>query len=43
MGLAELQKNMGDQDLVSMLDENPLPDVFIVSPAANSEPDTVRA
>ena len=42
-GLAELQKNMGDQDLVSMLDENPLPDVFIVSPAANSEPDTVRA
>ena len=42
-GLAELQKNMGDQDLVSMLDENPLPDVFIVSPAGNSEPDTVRA
>lgn len=42
-GLAELQKNMGEQDLVSMLDENPLPDVFIVSPAANSEPDTVRA
>ena len=42
-GLAELQKNMGDHDLVSMLDENPLPDVFIVSPAANSEPDTVRA
>ena len=42
-GLAELQKNMGEQDLVSMLDENPLPDVFIVTPAANSEPDTVRA
>ncbi len=31
-GLAELQQNMGGQDLVSMLDENPLPDVFVVTP-----------
>lgn len=36
-GLAELQHNMGGQDLVSMLDENPLPDVFTVTPR-NSAP-----
>ena len=42
-GLAELQKNMGEQDLVAMLDENPLPDVFIVSPAGSSTPDAMRA
>ncbi len=37
-GLAELQSNMGGQDLVSMLDDNPLPDVFIVSPEAGLSP-----
>ena len=37
-GLAELQSNMGGQDLVSMLDENPLPDVFIISPEAGLAP-----
>ena len=31
-GLAELQQSMGGQDLVSMLDENPLPDVFVITP-----------
>ena len=33
-GLAELQSNMGGQDLVTMLAENPLPDVFIISTEA---------
>ena len=33
-GLQELQQSMGAQDLVSMLDDNPLPDVFIVTPDA---------
>lgn len=37
-GLAELQSNMGGQDLVSMLDENPLPNVFIVNPEAGMTP-----
>lgn len=31
-GLQELQESMGGQDLVSMLDGNSLPDVFIISP-----------
>lgn len=34
-GLAEMQESMGTQDIVSMLDENPLPDVFIVTPKSN--------
>lgn len=34
-GLAELQDNMGSQDIVSMLDENPLPDVFVVTPKSD--------
>ena len=42
-GSAELQKNMGDQNLVSMLDQNPLPDVFIVSPTPSSTPDAIQA
>lgn len=29
--LTELQRSMGDQDLVSMLDSNPLPDAFTVT------------
>ncbi|MDO4642035.1 MAG: permease-like cell division protein FtsX [Neisseria sp.] len=42
-GLEELQKSMGRQDLVSMLDENPLPDVFIVTPQGHPAPDEMRA
>lgn len=34
-GLAEMQEAMGTQDIVSMLDENPLPDVYIVTPTSN--------
>lgn len=37
-GLEELQTSMGGQDLVSMLDENPLPDVFIVTPDPATPP-----
>lgn len=35
-GLAEMQAAMGSQDIVSMLDENPLPDAFIVKPVDNT-------
>lgn len=35
-GLEELQRSMGNQDLVSMLDSNPLPDAFTVTPQAGS-------
>ncbi len=31
-GLEELQQSMGNQDLVSMLESNPLPDAFTVTP-----------
>lgn len=41
-GLEELQSNL-DQDLVSMLDSNPLPDVFIVTPDAHSTPQQMQA
>ena len=41
-GLAEMQKAMGEQDIVSMLDENPLPDAFIVKPVNNS-PEEIAA
>lgn len=41
-GLNELQSNL-DQNLVSMLDENPLPDVFIVTPDARSTPAQMQA
>lgn len=37
-GLQELQESMGGQDLVSMLDGNPLPDVFIISPKVDLTP-----
>lgn len=40
-GLAELQQNMGGQDLVSMLDSNPLPDVFVVTPKSDT-PDALE-
>lgn len=42
-GLQELQQNMDSQDLVSMLDSNPLPDVFIVSPKAGATPTEIEA
>ncbi|MFV2030370.1 permease-like cell division protein FtsX [Neisseria sp. S1] len=42
-GLEELQQSMGGQDLVSMLDENPLPDVFIVTPDTGSTPEEMQA
>ncbi|VEJ22150.1 permease-like cell division protein FtsX [Neisseria animaloris] len=42
-GLEELQISMGGQDLVSMLDENPLPDVFIVTPDAATPPEEMTA
>ncbi|MDO4433552.1 MAG: permease-like cell division protein FtsX [Alysiella sp.] len=35
-GLAEMQEAIGSQDIVSMLDENPLPDAFIVTPVASA-------
>lgn len=44
-GLAELQRSMGGQDLVSMLDTNPLPDVFVITPktAVPAEVETLQA
>ncbi len=42
-GLQELQTSMGGQDLVSMLDENPLPDVFIVTPDPATPPAEMTA
>ncbi|OSI21621.1 permease-like cell division protein FtsX [Neisseria dumasiana] len=42
-GLEELQTSMGGQDLVSMLDENPLPDVFIVTPDPATAPAEMEA
>lgn len=42
-GLQELQTSMGGQDLVSMLDENPLPDVFIVTPDPATPPAEMQA
>ncbi|SUA43941.1 Cell division protein ftsX-like protein [Neisseria zoodegmatis] len=42
-GLEELQTSMGGQDLVSMLDENPLPDVFIVTPDPATPPAEMEA
>jgi len=41
-GLQELQQSMGAQDLVSMLDDNPLPDVFIVTPDAGTAPEAMQ-
>lgn len=41
-GLAEMQQAMGSQDIVSMLDENPLPDSFVVTPAENN-PEAIAA
>ena len=35
-GLAEMQQAMGGQEIGAMLDENPLPDAFIVTPKENN-------
>ncbi|EGV35147.1 permease-like cell division protein FtsX [Neisseria weaveri] len=42
-GLTELQESMGGQNLVSMLEENPLPDVFIVTPQPETPPEAMQA
>ena len=42
-GLSELQTSMGEQDIVSMLDSNPLPDAFIVSPKPGGTPSEMQA
>ncbi len=41
-GLGELQTSMGEQDLVSILDSNPLPDVFIVTPRQGGTPGQIQ-
>lgn len=40
--LAELQDSMGEQDLVSMLDENPLPDAFVITPKPEASPEQLQ-
>ena len=42
-GLSELQTSMGEQDIVSMLDSNPLPDAFVVSPKPGGPPSEMQA
>ena len=42
-GLSELQTSMGEQDIVSMLDSNPLPDAFVVSPKPGGTPSAMQA
>ena len=42
-GLSELQTSMGEQDIVSMLDSNPLPDAFVVSPKPGGTPSEMQA
>jgi cell division protein FtsX homolog len=42
-GLSELQTSMGQQDIVSMLDSNPLPDAFVVSPKPGGTPSEMQA
>ena len=39
-GLDELKNSMGGEDIVSMLDDNPLPDVFVVTPKAGMPAET---
>ena len=38
--LSNMQKSMGDADLISLLDENPLPHAFIITPAEH-DPDAI--
>ena len=42
-GLGELQNSMGAQDLVSLLDGNPLPDVFVITPQPGLTPEQTQA
>lgn len=42
-GLQELQDNMGGRDFVSILDGNPLPDVFAVKPQSALAPEDIQA
>ena len=42
-GLSELQTSMGEQDIISMLDSNPLPDAFVVSPKPGGTPSEMQA
>jgi len=42
-GLSELQTSMGEQDIISMLDSNPLPDAFIVNPKPGGTPSEMQA
>ena len=42
-GMAELQQSFQGQDLVSMLDSNPLPDVFTVTPKPGATPEEQTA
>ena len=42
-GLSELQTSMGEQDIVSMLDSNPLPDAFVISPKPGGTPSEMQA
>ena len=42
-GLSELQTSMGEQDIVSMLDSNPLSDAFVVSPKPGGTPSEMQA
>lgn len=42
-GLSELQTSMGEQDIVSILDSNPLPDAFVVSPKPGGTPSEMQA
>lgn len=41
--LSDLQQSMGEQDLVSMLDENPLPDAFVLTPKSDLSPAQLQA
>ena len=41
--LAQMQDSMGEQDLVSMLDENPLPDAFVLTPKQGTTPAQLQA
>lgn len=41
-GLEEMKQSMGSHDIVSMLDENPLPDVLIVTPQ-HADPEAITA
>ena len=41
--LEELQQSMGEQDLVSILEENPLPDAYVLVIKPNQSPEQIQA